>query len=70
MLVTDCTHAHKVFRSTGQLISEWNFDVLNVPETNKKVCQIIAQESKKWSNHKIKALHNVSNALNNPYNHM
>ena len=37
---------------------------------NAKIWQISGQESKKWSNHKIKALYNVFNTLNSPYNHM
>ena len=39
----------------GQLISECLFDVLNFPKHRRKIRQISALESKKWSNHKIKA---------------
>ena len=39
----------------GQLISECLFDVLNFPKNQR---QISALESKKWSNHKIKAHYN------------
>ena len=39
----------------GQLISECLFDVLNFPKKQPKIWQISALESKKWSNHKIKA---------------
>ena len=39
-------------------------------KTTQKFWQIYAQDSKKWSNHKIKALYNLFNTLNSPYNHM
>jgi hypothetical protein len=39
----------------GQLISECLFDVLNLPKNQRKIWQISALETKKWSNHKIKA---------------
>ena len=39
----------------GQLISECLFDFLNFPKKQRKIWQISAQESKKGSNHKIKA---------------
>ena len=45
-----------VFFVKGQLISEcpfWNFKISKIPQ---KIWQISALESKKWSNHKIKAL--------------
>ena len=42
----------------GQLISECLFDVLNFPKNQRKIWQISALESKKWSNHKIKAHYN------------
>ena len=40
----------------GQLISECLFDFLNLLYTHRKIWQISASESKKWSNHKIKEL--------------
>ena len=40
----------------GQLISECLFDFLNFPKNHQKIWQISAQESKKWSNHYLKAL--------------
>ena len=40
------------------LISECLFDVLNFPKKQRKNWQISAQESNKWSNHKIKAHYN------------
>ena len=41
----------------GQLISECLFDFfLNFPKNQRKSWQISVPESKKWSNHKIKAL--------------
>ena len=42
----------------GQLISERLFDVLNFPKKQRKIS---ALESKKWSNHKIKAHYNDFN---------
>ena len=44
----------------GQLISECLFDqcLLNFPKNQRKIWQISALESKKWSNHKIKAHYN------------
>ena len=39
---------------TGQLISEWLFDVLNFPKTNTKTSWISTQEFKKWLNLKDK----------------
>ena len=39
-------------------------------KTNAKIWRISALESKKGSNHKIKALYNVFNTLNSKYNHM
>ena len=47
----------------GQLISE-------CPKIPQKILQISALESKKWPNHKIKALYNVFNTLNNKFDHM
>ena len=41
-----------------QFISECLFDVLNFPKNQRKIWQISALESKKWSNHKIKAHYN------------
>jgi hypothetical protein len=40
----------------GQLISECPFDVWNFPKKHEKIWQISAQESEKWSNHKIMCL--------------
>ena len=40
----------------GQLISECPFEILDFPKIPPKIWQISALESKKWSNHKIKAL--------------
>ena len=40
----------------GQLISECLFGVFNFSKKQRKICQISAPESKKWSNHKLKAL--------------
>ena len=45
--------------SKGQSISEYLFDVLYFPEKQLKIWQMSALESKKWSNHKIKAQYNV-----------
>ena len=45
-------------KTKGQLISEIVFDVL-VSENATQKLLISAQESKKWSNYKIKALYNV-----------
>ena len=42
----------------GQLISECLFGVLNFPKKHQRIWQISALESKKWSNHKIKAHYN------------
>ena len=53
----------------GQLISECLFDMLNFPKNQRKIWQISALESKKWSNHKIKAPYSVFITLNSPYNH-
>ena len=53
----------------GQLISECLFDVLNFPKNQRKIWQISALESKKWSNHKITAPYSVFKTLNSPYNH-
>ena len=47
-----------LFFTKGQLISECLFDVLNFPKNQRKIWQISALESKKWSNHKIKAHYN------------
>ena len=40
----------------GQIISECPFEILDFPKIPLKIWQISALESKKWSNHKIKAL--------------
>ena len=40
----------------GQLISECPFEILDFPKIPRNIRQISALESKKWSNHKIKAL--------------
>ena len=56
-------------RAKGQLISECLFGILNFPKNQRKIWQISAQESKKWSNHKIKAPYSVFKTLNSPYNH-
>ena len=40
----------------GQLISDCFFGVLNFPKNQRKIWQISALESKKWSNQQIKAL--------------
>ena len=53
----------------GQLISECIFGFLNFPKNQQKIWQISAQESKKWSNHKIMAPYIVFNTINNPYNY-
>ena len=45
-------------KTKGQLISEIVFDVL-VSENATQKLLISAQESKNWSDHKIKALYNV-----------
>ena len=45
-------------RPKGQLISECPFGVLNFQkESTKYFLQISVEESKKWSNHKIKTLY-------------
>ena len=54
----------------GQLISECPFEILDFPKIPPKNWQISALESKKWSNHKIKALYNVFDTLNNKFDHM
>ena len=38
----------------GQLISECLFDFLNFPKNQRKIWQISAPESKKWSNQQSK----------------
>ena len=38
------------------------------PKYQRKNLKISALESEKWSNHKIKVLHNVFDTLNSPYN--
>ena len=45
----------------GQLISECLFYILNFPKNQQKIWQISTLESKKWSNHKIKAHYNDFN---------
>ena len=40
----------------GQTISECPLEILDFPKIPPKIWQISAQETKKWSNHKIKAL--------------
>ena len=45
----------------GQIISECLFDVLDFPKNQRKIWQISALVSKKWSNHKIKAHYNDFN---------
>ena len=40
------------FFAKGELISECLFDFLNFPKNHRKIWQISAQGSKKWSNHK------------------
>ena len=52
----------------GQWILECLFDAIYIFQKTKKNWQISAQESEKWSNHKTKALYNVSNTLNSSYN--
>ena len=42
----------------GQLISECLYDFLNFPKNQQKIWQISAQESKWWSNHRIKPYYN------------
>ena len=54
----------------GQLISECPFEILDFPKIPRKIWQISALESEKWSNHKIKALYNVFNTLNNKFDHI
>ena len=53
----------------GQLISECLFGVLSFPKNQRKISQIFAPESKKWSNHRIMAPYSVFNTSNSPYNH-
>ena len=45
-----------VSRAKGQIISECALEILDFPKIPRKIWQISALESKKWSNHKIKAL--------------
>ena len=45
-------------QSKVQLISEYLFDFVNFPKNQQNIWQISALESKKWSNHKIKAHYN------------
>ena len=54
----------------GQLMSECPFEILDFPKIPQKIWQISALESGKWSNHKIKALYNVFNTLNNKFDHI
>ena len=54
----------------GQIISECPFEILDFPKIPPKIWQISALESEKWSNHKIKALYNVFNTLNNKFDHI
>ena len=56
--------------SKGQLISKCPFGVIVWTKIPTKKLTISALEFEKWSNHKIKALYNVFNALDSPYNHM
>ena len=48
-------------------MSFWNFRFSKIPQ---KIWQISALESEKWSNHKIKALYNVFNTLDNKFDHI
>ena len=41
-------------RSKGQLVSEWFFDFLKFPKNQRKIWQISALETKKWSNQQSK----------------
>ena len=54
----------------GQIISECPLEILDFPKIPRKIWQISALESKKWSCHKIKTLYNVFNTLNNKFDHM
>ena len=60
----------KLELAEGQLISECPFEILDFPKKTRKILQISALEYKKLSNHKIKALYNVFNKLNNEFDHM
>ena len=53
----------------GHLISKCPLPSFG-PKYQRKNLTISALEVEKWSNHKIKALYNVFNTINSPYNHM
>ena len=57
-------------QTKGQIISECPFEILDFPKIPRKIWQISALESEKWSNHKIKALYNIFNTLNNKFDHI
>ena len=57
-------------QAKGQIISECPLEILDFPKIPRKIWQISALESEKWSNHKIKALYNVFNTLSNKFDHM
>ena len=53
IVVTDNSlNYSKIAYFRGQIISECLFDFLNFPKNHRKIWQISAQGSKKWSNHK------------------
>ena len=52
----------------GQLILKCPFGVILWTKIPTKNLKNSALEFEKWSNHKTKALYNVSNTLNSPYN--
>ena len=54
----------------GQLISKCPFCVIVWTKIQRKKLTISALEFEKWLNHRIKALYNVFNTLNSPYNDM
>ena len=54
-------------QAEGQLISKCPFGVIIWTKNQQKNS---ALEFEKGSNHKIKAVYNVFNTLNSPYNHM
>ena len=53
----------------GQLISECPLMSQIFQKTNEKFDKFLSKESKKWSNHNIKALYIVFNTLNSPYDY-
>jgi hypothetical protein len=60
-LLLDSRAKDQISYAKGQLFSECLFDILNFPKNQRKFDKFLPQESKKSSNHKIKAFYNVFN---------